>query len=55
MGLRNDPSDGDWRGRFCTTTSCTGRSTQPGSDALGFGSAVLAAGWIARRRRTLEN
>jgi hypothetical protein len=54
MALSVGQPDGDWRGRFCTTASCTGRSPRSGSDALGFGAAVLAAGWIARRRRALE-
>ncbi|MGE4609504.1 MAG: hypothetical protein AAEJ52_22445, partial [Myxococcota bacterium] len=44
----------DWRGRYCTATSCAGAPSRPGSAALGFGSAVLAAGWIARRRQQLE-
>lgn len=54
-GLTTGQPAGDWRGRYCTTPSCTGGSSQPGSAALGFGSAVLAAGWIARRRRPLES
>jgi hypothetical protein len=38
-----------WRGRYCTLSSCAERSGSPGS-ALGFGMAVLATGWAARRR-----
>jgi len=39
-----------WRGRYCTPTGCTGAPSNPWSVAAGFGGAVLAAGWIGRRR-----
>jgi hypothetical protein len=38
-----------WRGRYCTGPSCTNRRGSPAS-ALGFGMAVVATGWVARRR-----
>jgi LPXTG-motif cell wall-anchored protein len=39
-------------GRPCTRIGCAGVSASFWSTAAGFGAAVLAAGWIARRRRT---
>ena len=38
-----------WRGRYCTGPSCMNRRGSPAS-ALGFGVAVVATGWVARRR-----
>jgi hypothetical protein len=41
-----------WKGRFCTSTGCAGAPSSPWGMAAGFGTVVLAAGWIARRPRT---
>jgi hypothetical protein len=40
-----------WKGRFCTPTGCAGAASSPWGTAAGFGSVVLAAGWMARRPR----
>ncbi|MEE9608319.1 MAG: hypothetical protein V3U03_11330 [Myxococcota bacterium] len=40
----------EWRGRYCTSTRCAGTRPSPWGQAAGFGAAVLAAGWIGRRR-----
>ena len=37
-------------GRYCTTTSCGPSRAPSGSATLSFGLAVLAAGWVGRRR-----
>jgi hypothetical protein len=38
------------RGAFCTPLGCAGTRPSPGSEAVGFAVATLAAGWLARRR-----
>ena len=43
-----------WRGRYCTRPSCADRSGSPAS-ALGFGMAVVATGWAARRRGLISS
>ena len=45
----------EWKGRFCTATSCRNTPASPLSAAASFGAAVLAIRWLARRpdsRRT---
>jgi len=39
-----------WKGRFCTPTGCAGTPASPWGAAAGFGAAILATGWIARRQ-----
>jgi hypothetical protein len=41
-----------WKGRPCTRIGCAGVPASFWSAAAGFGAAVLASGWIARRQRT---
>ncbi len=39
------------RAAFCTPLGCVARPSSSASAAAGFGLAVVAAGWLARRRR----
>ncbi len=39
------------RGAFCTRYGCLRLPGSPLAMAAGFGLAVVAAGWVARRRR----
>jgi MYXO-CTERM domain-containing protein len=38
--------------RVCTPLGCVGAPSSPWTYAASFGAAVLAAGWLGRRRRT---
>jgi hypothetical protein len=38
-----------WKGRFCTATSCRNAPASPISAAASFGAAILAIRWMARR------
>jgi hypothetical protein len=44
-----------WKGRYCTPTGCAGTDESPWSRAAGFGAVVIATGWIARRRPSLDD
>ena len=41
-----------WRRQVCTAPGCAGPASQPWVQAASFGAAVVAAGWIGRRRQT---
>jgi hypothetical protein len=38
-----------WKGRFCTATSCRNVPASPLGAAASFGAAILAIRWMARR------
>jgi hypothetical protein len=48
-GSATTPAE-QWKGRFCTKTSCAGSSAAPWGQAAAFGAAVAATGLLARRR-----
>jgi hypothetical protein len=39
-----------WKGRFCTSTGCAEVPAAPWGMVAGFGAAVFASRWIARRQ-----
>jgi len=39
-----------WLGRYCTPLGCKGRASDPLLSGAGFAAAILAGGWLARRR-----
>jgi hypothetical protein len=48
-GTANASTVEQWKGRFCTATSCRNAPASPLSAAASFGAAILAIRWMARR------
>lgn len=47
---RSDRLPSAWLGRYCTPLGCQPRRANTVASCAGFGVAILAAGWLSRRR-----